>query len=323
MQKDPYTIGADGKISFGSYPQTEVKDEALRAELCAAAGALPKAKNAGNWTSYRYYIGGKPADFMWYIDLGRADGRYRGVYFTKYRPYMTHLPASEKNGQQFSNGYPSDMVYWFRFEPIVWRVLDRGDGAALLFSEKILDGMQFCHRRRAYRGDAGELIYPNNYAKSEIRAFLLGTFLQTAFDEGQRALILPTRVDNGLASTGDHANRFVCEDTEDALFLLSCSEISTEKYGFSYDSTMYYDSSRQLSATDYARAQGVEVDVYGYYSNRGKDIGLWWLRSPDYFSCRSAYCVTEIGNVYNDNEFSVTSAHAGLVPALRLRLPKP
>lgn len=307
------------EIRFGRYPQTEVKDAALCAALCAAAGELPTGANARKWTEYPYYIGGKLSKFMWYVDVDRGGERYRGVYFTKYRPYRTELPGGKGNGNQPSNGYVAGTVYWFRFEPIVWRVLERRDGAALVMSAFILDSLQFSHRRRAICGENGERIYPNNYAQSEIRKFLLGDFSRTAFRDGEKELLMPVRVENGLDSTGDCANRFVCEDTEDAVFLLSCREIMTQKYGFSDDCNDFYDPARLLDATDYAMALGVSAGESGL-PEREPRVGWWWLRSPDYFGKNSAYCVTDTGNVFDCDEFSVTNAQGGVVPALCLRL---
>ncbi|MCF0113210.1 MAG: InlB B-repeat-containing protein, partial [Bacilli bacterium] len=108
FEKNPY---------FGSYPQTEVTDSGLIAALNSAAGTLPTAGNAtvGNWTSYNYYIFSSVSHFMWHADIEHADGnKYRGVYFTSYRPYYTTYSSSASNSYQDDNGYNTNTVYWFK-----------------------------------------------------------------------------------------------------------------------------------------------------------------------------------------------------------------
>ena len=76
-------------IQFGSYPQSEVKDETLIAELNALA------PDWDDWTSYGYYSGTGgygtmvQGDWMRYVDIKHDGERYRGVKFTQYRPYHT------------------------------------------------------------------------------------------------------------------------------------------------------------------------------------------------------------------------------------------
>lgn len=92
-------------VQFGSYPQSEVKDEALIAELNDLA---PKWED---WTSYGYYSGNGEygsmvqGDWMRYIDVTYNGKKYRGVKFTRYRPYFTHYPSSSSNSRQDDNGY--------------------------------------------------------------------------------------------------------------------------------------------------------------------------------------------------------------------------
>lgn len=92
------------KITFGEYPQMRVTDETLAATLNGIAGTLPTEENSQNWTSYGYYIEGKVKDYMWYIDVKSGEDRYRGVYFTSYRPYYCGNSGSADNSFQSHNG---------------------------------------------------------------------------------------------------------------------------------------------------------------------------------------------------------------------------
>ena len=88
----------------------------------------------------------------------------------------------------------------------------------------------------------------NNYKYSKIRAWLNATFYETAFSELQREIILTTTVDNSVYSTGYDTNPYVCEDTEDKIFLLSYREVTNSEYGFSSS------SDREMQTSDYSRA---------------------------------------------------------------------
>ncbi len=325
--KKPYTVSAGRtKVYFGEYPQTEVtnendSDKSLRNSLNMDAG-VPSAGNAGKWTDYGYYISGSVQSYMWYIDVEYQGNRYRGVYFTSYRPDCTTRSSSTSNSYQDDNGYYINTVYWFKWEPIEWRILEEKDGKAFLMSNIILDSQQYYHEDFSTRTINGKTVYPNNYKESDIRAWLTGTFYETAFDEYAKAIIETTTVDNSAASSTASGNNFyACENTQDKVFLLSYKEVLNTSYGFSSsDST--YDMARWLKSTDYAKSQGVYVNT-AYNSSRGN--GLWWLRSPYYADSHfndseKAYHVDSDGDVDDDGMSFVDHTDLGVVPALRIRL---
>ncbi len=298
-----------GKILFGEYPQSEVKEAALISELTAAAGELPTEDNARAWTSYGYYDdSGEVADYMWYIDVESGGERYRGVYFTEERGYRT---TNSLLSAQEDNGYLTETVYWFRFEPIVWRVLESADGTAFLMSDVILDTGHYYHDTTS-RGEGEETVYPNNYKESDIRAWLLGNFYDTAFGADEKEIIETATVDNQTG--GD--NTYACEDTKDKVFLPSYAEVLNADLGFGSD--WGADASRQLTATDYAKAQGIQV----------KDDGAsgWWLRTPEnHYNGKYVYKIAHDGTImggmfaFGGGE-AVNYTWNGIVPALRLHL---
>ena len=320
-----YTRDGD-YIYFGSYPQTEVKDGAITSALNSAAGALPTSANNGNWTSYGYYISGTVQDYMWYIDLTYGGEKYRGVYFTSYRPPFTGGSSLAGNSDQDENGYNVNSAYWFRYEPVKWRILEESNGTALLLCEMIIDSREYYHEERrdsfSHNGGSG---YANNYALSNIRKWLNETFYNTAFTELQRSIILKTTVDNSARSTypngnatqvNNGANQYACENTQDYIFLLSQQEATNSAYGFnaSYSAS---DTARRKQTTDYAKAQGAYTYSDSEYDEYDGNGG-WWLRSPCCYRSIDAGGVSSDGNTGND--IGVNLASLGVVPALKITL---
>ena len=309
-----YTKKGEKTLTFGEYPQTEVtnendSDKSLRNSLGMVAGSNPTSSNAGKWTDYGYYISGSVQSYMWYIDVEYQGGRYRGVYFTSYRPYWTTNSSSASNSFQDDNGYKTNTVYWFKYEPIEWRILEEKEGTALLMANIILDSQQYYHTgSRTTRTINGKTVYENNYKESDIRAWLTETFYETAFDEYAKAIIETTTVDNSASSTASNSNSYACENTQDKVFLLSWKEVLNTSYGFSA-SFLTYDTARQLKCTDYAKSQGVYVTSYG--------TG-WWLRSPNNQYSNHASYVDDDGQASVGHEVYIASG--GVVPALRIRL---
>ncbi len=305
-----YAKSEDGEtICFGEYPQSEVKEAATVAALTEKAGSLPTEEDPADWTSYGYYYGGEVTDYMWYIDVELGENRYRGVYFTEERNYKT---SSTFMSYQDDNGYLTETVYWFCFEPIEWRVLEDKDGTALLMANIILDGGQYYHNYESRTQDS-ETVYPNNYKESDIRKWLTDVFFETAFDSAAKQIVETVTVDN---QTGAKAP-YTCADTEDKVFLLSAGEVENEAYGFVTGSGA--DVSRQLSATDYAKAQGIQPA-------KSSDRFCWWLRTPEsQRDGKTAFRVSDEGQVQGGAYWmgggeNVDYVRNGIVPAIRIRL---
>ena len=231
---------------------------------------------------------------MWYIDVENGGERYRGVYFTSYRPYYCGNSSSTGNTYQDDNGYTTSNIYWFKYEPISWTILNENNGTALILCDMIIDSQQFDYENGSYY---------NDYAESTVRKWLNETFYNTAFDELQKEIILTTTVDNSVASTGYSSNSYACEDTEDKVFLLSYKELTT------YLTT---NVSRTKRTTDYAQSQGA-------YTSTFLGNGYWWLRSPgssDYFSYYAR--AVDYDGIILSNSVDITSY--GVVPALQIQL---
>jgi len=176
-------------IKFGTYPQSEVTDPTLLNTLNAASGTLPSSSNSQAWTDYGYYIKGSVSSYMWYIDVITATGKYRGVYFTSYRPYNTTSPSLLFHPlPQFDNGYTTSPVYWFKYEPITWRVLDVQGSSAFLMADLVLDSQDY-HYSISDRTIGGSTVYANNYKESHIRSWLNSNFYNTAFSAAVKAVL--------------------------------------------------------------------------------------------------------------------------------------
>ena len=179
----------------------------------------------------------------------------------------------------FSNGETiiENKEYYFKVEPIKWKVLENKDGKAFLFSELILD---------AHRFDDS----PNDYSISSIRKWLNNEFYNKAFTDKQKELIENTTLKD-------------ISNVTDKVFLLSKEEITNTSYGFNSD------NDRCKKVTDYAKAN-YAFEYEGNKKNKGNKNGCYWLRT----SSSSGACSVDYngdvdwGNVYYDN--------TGVAPAL-------
>lgn len=295
-------------IYFGSYPQSVVTDEGVLARLNAIVGELPTAQNFGEWIGYGYYILSQKQSFAWYNDVELEGEKYRAVYYTKYRPFSTDRSSIETQCFQDENGYAVNSIYWFKFEPIKWRILRELDGELFLLSNLILDSREFyTHDSQRRIDENSSYIYPNNYAHSTLRSWLNGEFYNLAFGKDHSALISTAFVLNEQGSTGTESNPYVCENTNDKVFLLSYSDSMNTKHGF------YSDKDRQLGITDYALSQGGATREV-----EGKIFGYWWLRSPFYSKEEITLSINANGEI--ENSGSVNSTGCGVAPAIKIKL---
>ena len=262
-----YNVG--DVVKLGSYPQSRVTDSTLISAL---------NKIAKTWTSYGYYSGNDnvgsmaKGDWMEYSDFTYNGVKYRAVTFSQYRPYYTHTSLSSGELHQKYNGYYTNNVYYFKFEPLKWRVLDPATG--LVLCENIVDSQAYSNtvyeygtdkNGTAYWNDSAHTHYANDYATSSIRKWLNNDFYNTAFSAAEKKSILTTTLDNRAYST-DHSE-YDSETTKDKIFLLSYSDINNAAYGLSSR------SNRLSKGSDYAKSQGLYVDSDGQSSMRPRSAG--------------------------------------------------
>ena len=223
--------------------------------------------------------------------------------------YEDH-PAIFSDGKIVDNG----ATYYFKVEPIVWQRLGQTNK---FVSEKILTHLEYYDYETSVR-ISSDVIYPNNYQHSKIRAFLNGLsyekrfddftgsitetvfenngFFQLGFKESETAKIKTELVKNDGLSTaitgestkadgstqkydGSYYPDFTCPDTLDKIYLLSLQEVTDSKYGFEYKE-WGSDEKRDKEVTDYAIAMAPhEYERDEWYKREGH---LWVLRSPCY-----------------------------------------
>ena len=244
------TPSTNGKyILFGEYPQTIKDDSVTITETTDSRG---------------YYLGSD------------------GCYYAK----VTATP--DDNDYQFSTGttVKYGTVYYFKVEPIRWRILTEENGKAFLLCDSIIANHCY-YESDENRTIDGKTVYAGNYEYSSIRKWLNEEFYKNAFSALQQALIQTTTVGT---------------DINDQVFLLSLGEVRNSAYGFSSDVSLN-DAARRMRTSDYARATG----AYTYYGN-----GWWWLRG-------SAWAVSMDGRA-NGFVSTVKITSTGVVPALWISL---
>ena len=307
-----YTVG--DHIKFGSYPQSEVKDEAI-------ISALNSSAPEDEWVSYDYYSGTGEhgtmvqGDWMNYIDVTYDGIKYRGVNFTQYRPRYTY--GTDEVNEQSVNGYETGKTYWFAFEPLSWRVLDSKSG--FVVCDNIIDAQPYSNTIYSgvdyYYNDATLKNYASDYVTSSIREWLNDDFYNTAFTADEQDLIMEAALENSgyYTTIGTPGyDQFDSYLTTDKVFLLSYKEISTSKYGFSQDA-YGRDEICKLQGSDYAKSQGLAV----FNENGSKEDGnsSWLLRTPGINSHRS--CGVYVDGYANTSYF-VYNTNYGVCPAIKI-----
>ena len=267
---------------------------------------------SGTLSGGTYYKFGDFPQTVSAISNYSSDTVYNGWYLGSNGYFYAKIKENAyQTGYKYSDGTDvaqnsADSYKYFKVEPIKWRVLtDNYSGKRLLLAENILVN----HRYAASS---------NNYANSEIRAYLNDTFWNTAFTDSEKSMIDETDVDNSAASTNPASkpnqwnsgtNDYACGTTKDKIFLLSEKEATTTGYEF----TAYnaHGTARIRMTTDFAKASGA------YQSTTAGCGGCWWLRSPRYDFSDRAHYVDRDGDAHKYSHVNLT--HGGVCPALALR----
>ncbi len=268
LESLPSVDASAGTVSYGIYPQTRVSDEAKIASL----NAVESAESNG-----------------WYL----LDGEY----------------YAKKEADPWSSSYAFDdgativsgTTYWFKCDPIEWKILSSDSGEYSLVSTALLDAHDY-HSSTSSRTIGGKTVYPNNYEHSGIREWLNGDFYNLAFSLGD-SCVLTTTVDNSASTTGFSSNPYACGNTEDKVYLLSYQD---------YKNASYFadDDARKCKTTDWARASGAYC---------GTDYNGWyWTRSPLSFGAYYA-CYVGSGDLYNYYDY-VDRSDFSVRPSLRIKV---
>ena len=200
----------------------------------------------------------------------------------------TYRLEDGKYYDKLGKAYVYEMGKLFYLEPLTWEVLECDDNTALLVCVNIIDARPYSQNN-------------NNYSTSEIRGWLNLEFYNTAFSSEDKVRIKTSVVDNSTASTDCDYNNYVCENTEDKVFLLSYQEV--------VNANIFASATQRVKfVTEYAKWMGAHFEM-------GK--GWWWLRSPSANFIEYANLVSKNGDVLNDY---VYDTKGGVVPAIRIAL---
>lgn len=280
LPKDTYAtkpyLSSDGKtVTYGIYPQTNVNDESL----VSALNALTTPESNG-----------------WYL--------YNNDYYAKVSATPNNPIYVFDNGTTIVSG----TTYWFKCEPITWNVLSNNAGQYYIVSSVLLD-VHCYYNSTSERTIDGNTVYANNYEYSDIRTWLNGDFYNLVFALGNKN-ILTTTVDNSASTTNSSTNKYVCNNTQDKVFLPSYQDYINSSYGFS--TSAGETDTRYCRTTDWARARGARS-----YTGSGsrQNNGYYWTRSP--YSTYATYPWNVIDNGYLSNN-RVDSTFVSVRPAISI-----
>ena len=336
---NPVKYTRDGNyIYFGYWPQTCERDENVIAKLNEMAGTIPEytiytvLEKPENWA---YYENSKD---IWYIDVIYSGTKYRGIYMKEFRPA---IHGSLGYSYISANHYTNRQVYWFKVEPIKWRILTTSNNSAYIMSDVALDA--FWLEPNRYQGFYNEEYgvfrtdnngnmdgtYANNWEYCFLRQWLNETFYNEVFNDLQKEIIKTTRLDNSARSSNpnDYPNYYgykenagknkyadQCKDTDDKIFLLSLRDITTTAYGFNKD-VLAKDPARNLLATDFAKFRGAPMDIYE------EKYVTWYTRSPTIGSGNNGYSTFVLDRHAKGSMGSIQlTPDGGVVPALWITL---
>ena len=308
-------------ILYGNYPQSEVPE----------TDALKAAAETSAWRSFGDYSGdddGNPfygyvgtqsiwqGDFFLYADFTLDGVNYRAVRFDEYRPRAPFMVRDAAHSMQDENGYAPNTVYYFKYEPIEWRVLDPDKG--LVMCNTALDSRSFQNYIKRidglYYGDVAGTALASDWEHSDLRAWLNEDFLRTAFTAAQRANIAETTMNNDNYKTltgspsAEHPDGAA---TTDRVFLLSYADVIDPAYGFDADNRPL-DDARQIAGSDYAKCRGLYVEDPGNPDDDG--IHAYWYT-------RTASLSNTVGTIFPTGQLSnmdLCASDQGVVPAMTL-----
>ncbi len=255
----PVIDETNSTLTYGLYPQTHVNDE-------TTLGSLNKLTS-------------EDADPIsgWYL--------LDGTYYAK----KTATPWSDNYKFDDGNYIIKGTDYWFKCEPIAWKILSSSSGVYSLVSSLLLDVQPYANSS-------------NKYIDSSIRLWLNKSFYNSAFSL-DKSLIQTVTVDNSLSTTGDSVNPYACENTKDNVYLLSYSEYT--------NSSWFADNpARMCKATELVRASGA-------FFSTGSVCSDYWTRSPDSSSSTRARDVNEKGGIATHD---VSSADRAVRPGICIKI---
>lgn len=264
---DIYTSGSINYLDFGAFPQSLISDRTLidkfdtmlipEQDYVIYKGDKYVRKQAKDLNTMKYrFINNEQI----YHDISSTQQDYRN--------YKSRFSWSLVKRDNISvDEY--DVFYYFKVDPIKWRVLQNTSSEMFLASEHILDVGEF-------QEDAAL----NTYEASLLRANLSTNYAPQMFIEPLLAKIKEENLDN---KSFKNQTNTVQVNTTDKLFALSYNELINQDYTFKNNASVieddirvFADNSRIAYYTDYGRISTLEMDTT--ITNYG--AGKYWTRTP-------------------------------------------
>ncbi len=210
----------------------------------------------------------EPGDFMLHKDFYSDGEMFRAVTFYAYRPSFGGGLKEVAYSFQDENGYYPNKVYYFKYEPLTWRVLDPDEGYVMC--ENAIDSQayqNFVIKKDGSLYNSKDCTnYISDWETCTLRQWLNKTFYNTAFSREEKMLIGTTYLENNSTD-----GTWLSTDTADKIFVLSYNDAVNSAYGFD-SSNEAFDEARKIKGTTYSKCQGLYIDDEG--------VAYWWLRSP-------------------------------------------
>ena len=279
-------------FTMGVYPQTKVTDS----DTLAALESIDCVMN-----SYGYMYHSSSASHKYsVVDMNYADIAYNGEVYRKvtinqYRPYYTQNPISINYSYQDENGYTLG-TYYFKWEPVTWKVLSEEEDGVYVFSNMILDSQGYHN-----------YVEDTTWADSALRTWLNGNFYNAAFSDTEKANINLATYVNEDSPVADGV--IGGQSTTDKITILSYSDCLNTEYGFPDYNTSCNE--RTFKGTDYSKCQGIKI--YRVADQRVRS----WLRTPG-TTQRNALNLTGLGAIGADYEYEGNFVAIGVMPAFKL-----
>ena len=275
-------LKADGEyILFGEYPQTIKADNVNIASTRDSRG---------------YYLGD---DGFYYAKIVCSPYTYL------YQEY--DVPTEHR----FSNGKTVEKMrtYYFKVEPIRWKILSESDGRITILCDSIIDNHRFGPEYPNLgwaMSEVDEQRASNKYELSEIRAWLNYDFYNTAFLGLQRDLIEFSELEN----KDTNYPPYIDENTVDLVFLPSYDELNA----------LSDDAIRERRSSDYTKANGIRTDIKNSRYPRNVDYAPYWTRTRGSAEYR-VFAVNPFGQLKSGSHFGeVKQIYYGVVPMLNISL---
>ncbi|MBD5466238.1 MAG: hypothetical protein HDR22_10590 [Lachnospiraceae bacterium] len=179
-------------VYFGSYPQSEVTDEATKQAIDSAI-SQGKGQSAGTVES--------------------SEGTDVWVNGTKYR----RISKTDTNYSGYFDEVSNNGYRYFKWERIKWKVLNNDGNTLFVVADRAIDCKGYNEEYRRI-----------TWEPSTIRNWLNSSFYSIAFSSSEQGAIVTQNVvneDNPFGTEGGN-------ETSDKVYLLSISEVRNVAYGF-------------------------------------------------------------------------------------------